>query len=472
MEKPWDGRFSEKVSKLMEDFTESVSFDKRLALYDIALSTAHVLMLKKQKVLKENEAEEILKALKQIREEIESGKFVWKKELEDVHMNIEKRLTELIGDLGKKIHIGRSRNDQVVTDVRLFTRENLKEILSLLKEVKKEIIKKAKEYIDLPFPGYTHLQLAQPVLFSHYLLAYYFMFDRDESRIKDTLKRVNISPLGSAALAGTTVNIDREFTKEALGFDNITLNSMDAVSDRDFLIETIFDLALIMMHISRLSEDLIIYSSYEFNLIDLPDSLCTGSSIMPQKKNPDALELARGKCSRLYADLVGILTLLKGLPLTYNRDLQEDKIFLFDAIDTTKITLKIIKEVIKNLKVNKKRAYELSKANYALATDIAEFLSKEGIPFRDAHNIVGKFVRFAIDAKKNLDELSYKDLRGFLGKYKDTLEKKYSLEYLEKIYKDLVNPLKAINRRNVVGGTALNQVKKVIEILEKNNLEG
>ncbi len=472
MEKPWEGRFTEKVDKLMEKFSESVSFDKKLAPYDIALSTAHALMLKKQGILKEEEADKLIEALNQVKKEIEEGKFKWKTELEDVHMNIEKRLTEILGDLGKKIHTARSRNDQVVTDVRLYTRENLNEILKLLKTLKVEILKKAKEYIDTPFPGYTHLQLAQPILFSHYLLAYYFMFDRDEERIKDALKRVNVCPLGSAALAGTTLNIDREFTKELLGFDKISLNSIDAVSDRDFIAETIFCLAMIMMHISRLSEDFIIYSTYEFNLIELPDKLCTGSSIMPQKKNPDALELSRGKTARLYGDLMGILTLLKALPLSYNRDLQEDKIFLFDAVEVTKITIKIITEVIKNIKVNKDRALKLSKANYALATDLAEFLSKEGIPFRDAHHIVGRFVRFAIDTDKELDELSYKDFRGFLGKYKETLEKKYSLEELEKIYKDLVDVKKAINRRNVIGGTALNQVKHVLKLLEeKENLK-
>ncbi len=457
--KLWGGRFKERTNELVEEFTESVSYDKRLAPFDIAGSVAHVKMLEKQGILKPEEAQKIIEGLNQVLKEIEEGRFQWKRELEDVHMNVEKRLTEIVGPVGGKLHTGRSRNDQVATDVRLYVRKEIEEILDLLKAIRRAFWKQAKENLDVVMPGYTHLQIAQPVLYSHHMLAYYQMFKRDEERFKDTLKRVNVSPLGSAALAGTSYPLDREFTAKLLGFDGVTRNSMDAVSDRDFVAEMIFNCAMVMMHLSRLSEELVLWSTEEFGFVELPDAFCTGSSIMPQKKNPDVSELTRGKTGRVYGDLVAILTVLKGLPLTYNRDLQEDKEPLFDAIDTVKLSLKVNTLIVEGMKPRKERMREQAKKGFSLATDVADYLAKKGVPFREAHRIVGELVAYCLDKGKSLEDLSLNEFRQFSDKFdKDVL--------------DLMSVEGSINSRNIIGGTAREQVEKEIErIREEEGFE-
>jgi argininosuccinate lyase len=456
-EKLWGGRFKESTNELVEAFTESVSYDKRLAPFDIAGSVAHVKMLEKQGILKEEEAERIISGLNEILKEIEGGKFEWKRELEDVHMNIEKRLTEKVGPVGGKLHTGRSRNDQVATDVRLYVRKEIEEILELLKNLRRAFVKQAEENLDVVMPGYTHLQIAQPVLYSHHMLAYYWMFKRDEERFKDTLKRVNVSPLGSAALAGTSYPLDREFTAKLLGFSGVTRNSMDAVSDRDFVAETIFNCAMVMMHLSRLSEELVLWSTEEFGFIELPDAFCTGSSIMPQKKNPDVSELTRGKTGRVYGDLVAILTVLKGLPLTYNRDLQEDKEPLFDAIDTVKLSLKVNTLIVEGMKPKKERMREQARKGFSLATDVADYLAKKGVPFREAHRIVGELVSYCLDRGKTLENLSLEEFKKFSDKFDEDVLSLMSVEG-------------SINSRNITGGTAREQVER--EIREIKEEEG
>jgi len=457
--KLWGGRFKESTNELVEEFTESVSYDKRLAPFDIAGSVAHVKMLEKQGILKPEEAQKIIEGLNQVLKEIEEGRFQWKRKLEDVHMNVEKRLTEIVGPVGGKLHTGRSRNDQVATDVRLYVRKEIEEIINLLKDLRRAFWKQAKENLNVVMPGYTHLQIAQPVLYSHHMLAYYWMFKRDEERFKDTLKRVNVSPLGSAALAGTSYPLDREFTAKLLGFDGVTRNSMDAVSDRDFIAETIFNCAMVMMHLSRLSEELVLWSTEEFGFIELPDSFCTGSSIMPQKKNPDVSELTRGKTGRVYGDLIAILTILKGLPLTYNRDLQEDKEPLFDAIDTVKLALKVNALIVEGMKPKKERMREQARKGFSLATDVADYLAKKGVPFREAHRIVGELVAYCLDKGKGLEDLSLEEFKQFSDKF-------------EKDVLDLMSVEGSINSRNVTGGTAREQVERELaKIKEEEGFE-
>ncbi|OMH40161.1 argininosuccinate lyase [Desulfurobacterium indicum] len=451
--KLWGGRFKESTDALVEKFTESVSYDKRLAPFDIAGSIAHVTMLAKQGILKEDEAKKIVEGLNEILREIEEGKFEWKQELEDVHMNIEKSLIEKIGPVGGKLHTGRSRNDQVATDVRLYVRHEINEILALLKSLREAFYIQAKKYIDVIMPGYTHLQIAQPVLYAHHMLAYYQMFKRDEERFKDTLKRVNVMPLGSAALAGTSYPLDREFTASLLEFDSVSRNSMDAVSDRDFVAETIFNCALVMAHLSRLSEELILWSTEEFGFIDLPDAFCTGSSIMPQKKNPDVSELTRGKTGRVYGDLVAILTIIKGLPMTYNRDLQEDKEPLFDAIDTVKLALAVNARVVRGMKPKKERMRSQASKGFSLATDVADYLAKKGVPFRDAHRIVGEIVAYCLDNGKTLETMTIDEFRQFSNAFdKDVL--------------NLISVEGSTSSRNIIGGTAKEQVLKELERIE------
>jgi argininosuccinate lyase len=452
--KLWGGRFKESTNELVEQFTESVSYDKRLAPFDIAGSVAHVRMLAKQGILSKEEADRIVEGLHKVLEEVESGKFEWKTELEDVHMNVEKRLTELVGPVGGKLHTGRSRNDQVATDVRLYVRHEIEEVLKLLKELRRAFLKQAEEHIDVVMPGYTHLQIAQPVLYSHHMLAYYHMFKRDEERFRDTLKRVNVSPLGSAALAGTSYPLDREFTAELLGFEGVTRNSMDAVSDRDFVAETIFNCAMVMMHLSRLSEELILWSTEEFGFIELPDAFCTGSSIMPQKKNPDVSELTRGKTGRVYGDLMAILTILKGLPLTYNRDLQEDKEPLFDALDTVKMALKVNALVVAGMKPKAERMREQARKGFSLATDLADYLAKKGMPFREAHRVVGELVAYCLDTGKELDQLTLEEFKRFSDLFGEDVLSLMSVEG-------------SVNSRNVIGGTAREQVLKEIERIKR-----
>ncbi|NPB05700.1 MAG: argininosuccinate lyase, partial [Aquificae bacterium] len=397
--KPWGGRFSEDTDKFVEEFTESVSFDKELAPVDVKQSIAHAKTLQKAGVLTEEEAKILIEGLKQILREVEEGRFEWKTELEDVHMNVEKALTERVGKLGGKLHTARSRNDQVATDFRLYLKEQIKEILSLLKELRIALLRKAQETVDVIVSGYTHLQKAQPVRLAHWFLAYREMFLRDAQRFADTFRRLDASPLGSGALAGVDFPLDRFFTAEELGFTRVLRNSMEATADRDFALEFLNACNITMLHLSRLAEDLIIWASEEFGYVDLPDKLCTGSSIMPNKKNPDVLELIRGKTGRVLGDYVALSTVLKGLPMAYNRDLQEDKEPVFDAVRTLKGSLVGMKKVIEGL-VPRKGRMEQNAGNLTLATDLANFLVRKGVPFREAHHAVGSLVAYALKKGK------------------------------------------------------------------------
>ncbi len=396
LSKPWGGRFTAPTNEFVEQFTQSVSYDQRLAHYDIMGSIAHVRMLAKVGVIAEKESLQIIDGLQSIADEINVGQFSWSTELEDVHMNIETALVSKIGDVGKKLHTGRSRNDQVATDIRLYCRDEIDAVIEAIQFVLSALATLAEEHADAIMPGFTHLQSAQPVTFGHHLLAWAEMLLRDRARLQDCRKRMNILPLGSAALAGTSYPIDREFVAEQLEFDGVTSNSLDSVSDRDFAIELTSALSLIMMHLSRFSEELIIWMSQASGFIDIGDAWCTGSSIMPQKKNPDIPELVRGKTARVYGDLMALLTLMKAQPLAYNRDNQEDKETLFDAIDTVKACLQAYVGMIPTITLKKERLYQAAASGYATATDLADYLVKTGLPFRDAHEAVGKIVQYAI----------------------------------------------------------------------------
>lgn len=450
MKKPWSGRFKEKTADIVEKYTESISFDKRLWKYDIEGSIAHAKMLAKQGIIPKKDAEKIIKGLKEIYKEIEAGSFHFKAELEDIHMNIESALIEKIGEVGGKLHTARSRNDQVALDIRLYLRDEVKKITSLLKELENVLVTMAEKYIDVIMPGYTHLQRAQPVLLSHHLMAYAHMFDRDKERFEDALKRINISPLGSCALAGTTLPVDRHYIASLLGFGSVSENSMDSVSDRDFLLEFLACSSILMMHTSRLAEELILWSSEEFSFIELPDSFTTGSSIMPQKKNPDVVELMRGKTGRVYGNLISLLTTMKGLPLTYNRDLQEDKEPVFETVDIVKLTLQALIEMLPKITFNTEMMRKTADKGFSTATDIAEYLVRKGIPFRTAHEITGKIVRYCIDKGKNLSDLS-------LSEYKT-----FSKEIGEDIYR-FIKIEESINAKNSFGGTSKERVKEQIK---------
>ena len=454
--KLWGGRFSKPTENVVEEFTESISFDKRLYKYDIAGSIAHAKMLGKIGVLKKREVTEISAGLEEIRKEIEDGKFSFSIGLEDIHMNIEKRLTDKIGPSGAKLHTARSRNDQVALDLRLYLRDVIGDIISSVSEVKKALVDKARTNISVVMPGYTHMQPAQPVLFSHYLLAYREMLERDRERFADCLKRVNTMPLGSGAIAGTSFPLDREYVAKLLGFDRISENSMDAVSDRDFVIEFLSACAVLGMHLSRFSEDMIIWSTQEFSFIELPDAFCTGSSMMPQKKNPDILELVRGKTGRLYGNLVSLLTTMKGLPLTYNRDLQEDKEPLFDTIDTIMATLKLFPELVSGTTVKKEVTSRAASLGYMWATDVADYLVVKGVPFRTAHEITGKLVSRCIKSGREIREISLSELKKFSG-------------MIEKDIYDIISPEASVNIRCIAGGTATEMVLKRIREIEDNN---
>ncbi len=409
--KLWGGRFSQATNEMVEKFSASEHFDRRLYSQDILGSQAHARMLARCGVISPEDAERIVSGLQDIKLAIENKSFDWKPELEDVHMNIEKALTDAIGEAGGRLHTARSRNDQVATDLRMFVREQIFLIDRLLAGLQGAFIHQAREHLGLVMPGFTHLQKAQPVLWSHHMLAYFQMFRRDRLRLRDCLGRVNILPLGSAALAGTDFEIDRFMTARELGFDDISANSLDAVSDRDFAIEFVFVLSVIMMHLSRLSEELVIWTSSEFSYVELPDEFCTGSSIMPQKKNPDVPELVRGKTGRVYGHLIGLLTLLKGLPLAYNRDLQEDKEALFDALDTCSACLNITKFLVAGMKPREDRLADDSRTGFLTATDLADYLVKKGVPFRQAHEIVGKAVAKCLASKKELTDLTLSELQ-------------------------------------------------------------
>lgn len=453
--KLWGGRFTEATRPSVEKYTASLHFDKRLFRQDIRGSIAHARTLYRAKILTRGENDRIIRGLEEIQREIESGRFKFSPSAEDIHMSVEARLIEKIGPAGEKLHTGRSRNDQVVLDLRLYLRDEIKEIALLLEELRNAVVTQAKEHLEAIMPGYTHLQKAQPILFSHYLLAYYEMFDRDSGRLKDLYKRVNVMPLGSGALAGAGFPFDREFTARLLEFPEISQNSLDAVSDRDFVIEFHSFASILMMHLSRLSEELILWSSTEFGFVDIPDQFCTGSSMMPQKKNPDIPELVRGKTGRIYGNLISALTMMKALPLAYNRDLQEDKEPLFHSMDTVKDTLAIYTELLSSLKVNRPRMLQGTREGYLLSTDIADYLVEKGMTFRKAHEVVGKIVRYCMQKDKVLEDLSLKEYHLF--------SKLFEKEILN------LNLTSSINRRGLIGGTATSQVKKRIEKIKSRN---
>jgi argininosuccinate lyase len=413
MKKLWGGRFSAQTEKTVEDFTESISFDARLWKYDIEGSVAHVTMLGRQKIISKKEAELIIKGLNDIKAEIEGGKFRFSRALEDVHMNIESALIKKTGPVGGKVHTARSRNDQVALDIRLYLRDEISEILRLVGKLQKVFVSLAEKNIDTIMPGYTHLQRAQPVLLSHHLLAYFEMLARDLARFEDCLGRVNVLPLGSAALAGTTLPIDRRYVAKLLKFPAVSENSIDAVSDRDFAVEFISSASILMIHLSRLSEEFILWNSEEFKFIELPDAFTTGSSIMPQKKNPDVLELTRGKTGRVYGNLMSILTIMKALPLAYNRDMQEDKGPLFDTVDTVKSCLGVLVKMLPLVRFNRKVMEKSTAAGFLTATDLAEYLVRKGVPFRDAHSITGRVVKYCIDNNKTLTDMDLDELKQF-----------------------------------------------------------
>jgi argininosuccinate lyase len=443
--KLWGGRFSEATDAFVQRFTASVDFDRRLYQQDIDGSVAHARMLAKAGILTGDELSKILDGLESIRQDIQNDNFEWSVELEDVHMNIESALTSRIGDIGKKLHTGRSRNDQVATDIRLYVRDEIDQIALLITKLQSALLGVAEKEAATIMPGFTHLQTAQPVSFGHHMMAWYEMLGRDYDRLLDCRKRVNLSPLGAAALAGTTFPIDRNFTAEQLGFDAPTRNSLDSVSDRDFAIELASFASILMMHLSRFSEELVLWTSAQFNFIDLPDRFCTGSSIMPQKKNPDVPELIRGKTGRVHGHLVSLLTLMKSQPLAYNKDNQEDKEPLFDLIDTVKDCLFAYSEMMPAVSCNKEQMYAAAKQGYATATDLADYLVKKGMPFRDAHEVVGKSVAFGIDQNKDLAELSLEELQNFSELIAEDVFEVLTLEG-------------SLGARDHIGGTAPNQV--------------
>ncbi len=411
--KLWGGRFGEATDALVEAYTVSVHFDRRLWREDIEGSKAHAAMLANQGIISKEDRDAIIKGLDEIAKEIEEGRFQWRNDLEDVHMNIEHALTAKIGEAGKRLHTARSRNDQVATDTRLYLRHEARRLDGLLESLQESFLKQAEQHGEIIMPGYTHLQRAQPVLWGHHMLAYFEMFKRDRERLWDCYRRINISPLGSAALAGTGFPIDREATAKALGFDSVAANSMDAVSDRDYLIEFASLAAIIMVHLSRLAEEIILWSTTEFSFVTLPDRFCTGSSIMPQKKNPDVMELMRGKTGRVIGGLVSLLTLVKGLPLAYNRDLQEDKEAIFDIIDTVSASVEIAAAIVRGMIPEKERIQGSLKGGFLTATDLADYLVRKGLPFREAHEIVGKTVAYAAGQHKELYEMSLDELQRF-----------------------------------------------------------
>lgn len=451
----WGGRFNQPTDKFVKIFGASVTFDKVLALYDIEGSIAHATMLYEVNVLTSTELKQILEGLDKVKDEIVNDQFSWSVELEDVHMNIESRLTEICGDSGKKLHTGRSRNDQVATDIRLYLRDQVRLITKELERLLNALLDLAEQEKETIMPGFTHLQAAQPISFGHHLLAYFEMLKRDRERLQESFKRINTMPLGSAALAGTSYPINRERTAELLGFERISLNSIDAVSDRDFAIEFASNASLIMMHLSRFSEELILWSSAQFEFISLPDSFCTGSSIMPQKKNPDVPELVRGKTGRVTGNLISLLTIMKGQPLAYNKDNQEDKEPLFDSVETIYSCLRVFADMVPTIKTNKENMYQSALKGYTTATDLADYLVKKGLAFRDAHDVVGKAVSYGIKEGKDLSEFSINELKNFNSLIEEDIFDVISLEG-------------SINSRNHLGGTSPNQISIAIKAGRKS----
>lgn len=445
----WSGRFNEPVAELVKRYTASVDFDKRLARFDIEGSIAHATMLGAQGIISAQDVEEIKRGLGEILAEIEAGQFEWLLDLEDVHLNIEKRLTEKIGDAGKRLHTGRSRNDQVATDVRLWLRSVVDDAIAGIRALQTSLLDLAEQNAATIMPGFTHLQVAQPVTFGHHLMAYFEMLNRDAERFADARKRINRLPLGAAALAGTSYPIKRELVAELLGFDSVCQNSLDAVSDRDFAIEFNAAASLLMMHLSRFSEELILWMSPRFGFIDIADRFCTGSSIMPQKKNPDVPELVRGKTGRVYGHLIGLLTLMKGQPLAYNKDNQEDKEPLFDVADTLLVTLQIYADMLRGITVKADNMRQAALEGFATATDLADYLVKKGMPFRDAHEVVAHAVKAGVESGRDLAEFSLAELQAFSSTISDDVFEVLTLEG-------------SVASRNHTGGTAPEQVRRAI----------
>jgi argininosuccinate lyase len=438
--KVWGGRFREQTDALVNRINSSLGFDCRLYPYDIQGSKAHCRMLAKQNIISPKEASRMLEALDTIEEEIREGRLPLDGDDEDIHSLVEKALVDKVGTLGEKLHIGRSRNDQVALDVRMYVRDSTHHVIDMLRELQKSLILLAEKHADQIMPGYTHMQRAQPVLLAHHLLAYCEMLQRDRERFRDSLKRTNILPLGSAALAGTTFELDREMVATNLGFDAISLNSMDAVSDRDFVLEFLFDAAVLMMHLSRLSEELVIWSSQEFGFVTLSDAFCTGSSIMPQKKNPDLPELIRAKTGRAYGNLFSLLTVMKGLPLTYNKDLQEDKEPLFDSVDTLEVCLQVMSRLLGAVSFDEERLRKATESGFLVATDLADYLVRKGMTFRQAHEAVGKMVLLAIEQGKELHDLPLQEMKALA-------------EQVEEDVVEWLDPRQSVRRRELPGGT-------------------
>ena len=454
MAKLWGGRFQKSTDKSVDDFNSSIRFDQRLYKQDILGSIAHAKMLGKQEIIPVEDSKKIVDELEKILVDIENGEVEFLIDAEDIHMNIEKILTDRIGDAGKKLHTGRSRNDQVALDFKMYVRECEDEIIGMLKKLLEVLISMAEENLDTIMPGYTHLQKAQPITLAHHLMAYVQMFLRDIERIREYRTRVNIMPLGSGALAGTTYPLDREYVMNELGFADITHNSLDGVSDRDYAIELCFGISLIMMHLSRFCEELILWSSHEFSFVEMDDAYSTGSSIMPQKKNPDVAELIRGKVGRVYGSLTGLLTVMKGIPLAYNKDMQEDKEQLFDAVDTLFMCLPVFTNMVRTMKINKETMLKGAKGGYTNATDAADYLVKKGMPFRNAHEVIGKLVFYSISNNKSLDELSIDEYKQFSDMFDNDIYNAISMET-------------CVSQRKVPGAPSYDSVKTAITIAKE-----
>jgi argininosuccinate lyase len=448
--KLWGGRFEKSTDKSVDDFNSSIGFDKRLYRQDILGSIAHAKMLGKCKIISQEDSQLIQKTLTEIMSDIEKGLIELETDAEDIHMNIEKILISRIGDTGKKLHTGRSRNDQVALDIRMYLKDEINEIKKLLKSLGNTLIEIAENNLDTIMPGYTHLQRAQPITLAHHMMAYFQMFKRDIERLEDCYTRTNIMPLGSGALAATTYPLDRNMVARELGFAEITENSLDAVSDRDFVVELASCLSIIMMHLSRFSEEIILWSSHEFSFVEMDDAYSTGSSIMPQKKNPDVAELVRGKTGRVYGSLLTLLTVMKSLPLAYNKDMQEDKEAIFDAIDTVKMCIPVFTRMISSMKINKESMYSAAQEGFTNATDIADYLVKKGLPFRTAHEIIGRMVLYCIDKNRQIQDLSLEELKDFSEKFEEDIYAEISLE-------------KCVSGRNIPGGPSRERVMDSIE---------
>ena len=447
--KIWGGRFSKATDTKVDDFNSSIRFDMRLYRQDILGSIAHASMLGKQKIIPQADADLIVKTLKEILSDIEAGKVEFLVDAEDIHMNIEKILTDRIGAAGKRLHTGRSRNDQVALDIRMYIKDEISEIKEMVRVLMDTLLTLAEAHTQTIMPGYTHLQKAQPVTFAHHVMAYFEMLRRDIGRLDDTYKRTNVCPLGSGALAATTYPLDREAVAHALGFDSVTQNSLDGVSDRDFALELMSALSILMMHLSRFCEELILWSSHEFSFVEMDDAYSTGSSIMPQKKNPDVAELIRGKTGRVYGDLMSLLTTMKGIPLAYNKDMQEDKEPVFDAIDTVKLCLPVFTDMLSTMKVKTEAMLQGAKGGFTNATDAADYLVKKGLPFREAHEVVGKMVAYALDHNKSLDQFRLEEFKAC------------SPIFEQDVY-DAISMETCVNGRSIVGGPAIETVKAAI----------